>query len=78
MHRRQAGTSLKGQNAPFSFDQARSIGHSGGTRGSGSSLNLFPEHGMDTLFAFNAQRDGGAACGIVSECRRQFLARFFR
>ena len=33
MHRRQAGTSLKGRNATFGFDEVRLMGHSGATRG---------------------------------------------
>lgn len=82
MHQKQAETPYEGQAATFgftegTFDQARMIGHSGATRGFGSSLDLLPEHGMGYFFSFNEECQETVACQILPEFRKAFLEQFF-
>ena len=81
MHQKQAETPYDGQAVTFgftegTFDQARMIGHSGATRGFGSTLNLLPEHGMGYFFSFNEECYETDACQIISEFRTAFLEQF--
>jgi CubicO group peptidase (beta-lactamase class C family) len=83
MHQMQAETPYEGQNVTFGFvegyDQGqRMLGHSGAIRGFGNSLNLLPEHGAGYFFSFNAECNETAACEIISEFRKQLIARFYR
>jgi len=83
MHQRQGRTPNKGQNVAFGFVEGvtgnvRMIGHSGATRGFGSSLNILPKHNIGYFFSFNAECHQTTACQIIPEFRQQFIEYFIK
>jgi CubicO group peptidase (beta-lactamase class C family) len=82
MHARQGKAPFKDQHVTYGFlegslEGQRLLGYGGAIRGFGSSLKLLPDHDAGYFFSFNEECWQTLACGILSEFRQAFAARFF-